>query len=309
MKRFLLRLSFLLSSFGGLHLLLILAIPADRNQYLNAFNRKLQLLIDTPSPRIIFMGGSNTAFGIDSRMVEDSLGLPVVNYGLHAGIGLRFPMTVALPYLRVGDIVVLQAEYGNYFEEACNAETMPKLMTATRWRFATRLSAAEWKAVITGMPMLALSHLKRLLLYPFRKSFDTPMPKDHFVYNAAGFNAYGDEVSHLRFLSSYVASSYKETRPVREEFIGWLRDVLTDIKQCGVTFVMLPPSCVDSYFKGHYRNDIASALQKIGHPYVISPLSMILPDSLAFDSGYHLNALGVEMNTRKIIEIIKSLNP
>ena len=54
MKRFLCRLSFLLLLFVGVHLLLVLAIPADRNQYLNAFNRKLQLLADTPSPRIVF---------------------------------------------------------------------------------------------------------------------------------------------------------------------------------------------------------------------------------------------------------------
>ena len=306
MKRFLCRLSFLLLLFVGVQLLLVLAIPADRNQYLNAFNRKLQLLADTPSPRIVFIGGSNTAFGIDSRMVEDSLGLHVVNYGLHGGIGLHFPLTEALPCLRAGDIVVLQAEYANFFEETCNAETMPKLMVATRWRGATRLTAAEWKAVITGMPMLALSHLKRLLLYPFRKSLDTPVPKDHFDYTACGFNAYGDEVSHLRFPGSYAPSSYKETRPIREEFIGWLRSVLHDMEQRGIKLVMLPPACVDSYFKGHYRNAIAQALQAIGYPYAAPPQSMTLPDSLAFDSGYHLNSQGVEKNTKRIIEILTS---
>lgn len=306
MKKFLRRLSFFLLLFIGVHLLLVLVIPADNNQYLNAFNQKLQLLIDTPSPRIIFMGGSNSAFGIDSRMVEDSLGLHVVNYGLHGGIGLRFPMTEALPYLRAGDIVVLQAEYANFFEETCNAETMPKLMTATRWRFVSHLSAAERKAVLAGMPMLALSHLKRLLLYPFRKSFDTPVPKNHFAYAASGFNAYGDEVNHLRFPGSYAASSYKESRPVRKEFIGWLRDVLHDIEQRGITLVMLPPACADSYFKGHYRDDISKALHAIGHPYVASPYSMTLPDSLAFDSGYHLNLQGVEINTRRIIELLKN---
>lgn len=307
MKKFLRRLTFLLLLFVGLHLLLVLAIPADRNQYLNAFNKKLQLLVDTPSPRIVFIGGSNTAFGINSRMVEDALGLPVVNYGLHGGIGLHFPLTEALPYLRAGDMVVLQAEYASYFEETCNAETMPKLMVATRWRGATRLSAGEWKAVVTGMPMLALSHLKRLLLYPLRKSLDTPVPQDHFTYTACGFNDYGDEVSHLRFPGSYVASYYKETRPVRKEFIGWLRNVLHHIEQRGIKLVMLPPACVDSYFRDHYRNAIASALQSIGYPYIASPQSMTLPDSLAFDSGYHLNSQGVEINTRRIIEILTGI--
>ena len=305
MKRFLRRFSFLFLLFVTLHLMLLFAIPADHNQYLNAYNHKQRLLNEVPSPRIIFMGGSNTAFGINSRMVEDSLKLPVINHGLHGGIGLRFPMTEALPSLRRGDIVVLQAEYSIFFEETCNAETMPKLMAATRWQGATRLSAAEWNAVLTGTPMLALSHLKRLLLYPFRHSFNTPEPNDHFVYTASGFNAYGDEVSHLQFPSTaYVASSYKETRPVRQEFISWMQDILHDMEQRGIRLVMLPPTCVESYFNGHYTSEIADALQSIGYPYLVQPETMTVPDSFVFDSGYHLNAQGIDLNTRRIIGIL-----
>ena len=294
MKRFLSKLSSILLIFVGLHLLLVLGVPADRNQYLNAFNRKLQLLAETPSPRIVFMGGSNTAFDIDSRMVEDSLRCHVVNYGLHGGIGLQYPLREAL-----------QAEYSHFFEEGCNAETMPKLMVATGWHGAARLSLPEWEAVIAGLPMLALSHLKRLLLYPFRNSFETPVPQQHFDYIAAGFNAWGDEVSHLRFTqSSYVPSAYRESRPVRPSFVAWLRDTLKDMERRGATVVMLPPACVQSYFSGHYRDNIAAALQDIGHPYAVPPHSMTLPDSLAFDSGYHLNRQGVEQNTLRIIHCL-----
>ena len=310
MKRFLRRFALLLLLFVTLHLVLVFVIPADRNQYLNAYNRKQQLLDEVPSPRIIFMGGSNTAFGLDSRMVMDSLKLPVINHGLHGGIGLRFPMTEALPRLRQGDIVVLQAEYSIFFEETCNAETMPKLMAATRWQGVARLSAAEWNVVLSGMPMLALSHLKRLMLYPFRHSFNTPAARDHFVYTASGFNEYGDEVSHLQFPATpYAASAYKETRPVRPAFIRWLRDILHDMEQRGVRLVMLPPACVDSYFTGHYNSGIADALRSIGHPYIVQPATMTVPDSLAFDSGYHLNAHGIELNTRRIIGILSSIGP
>ncbi|HPG73671.1 MAG TPA: hypothetical protein PLM49_05215, partial [Bacteroidales bacterium] len=42
------------------------------------------------SPKIIFAGGSNLPFGIDSKMIQDSLHTPVVNLGLHAGLGLDF---------------------------------------------------------------------------------------------------------------------------------------------------------------------------------------------------------------------------
>ena len=38
----------------------------EQDGYLQAYNKKCQLLEDTPSPRIIFVGGSNLAFGFDS---------------------------------------------------------------------------------------------------------------------------------------------------------------------------------------------------------------------------------------------------
>lgn len=62
----------------------------EQDGYLQAYNKKCQLLEDTPSPRIIFVGGSNLAFGLDSQRIKDSLNINVINYGLHAGIGLKY---------------------------------------------------------------------------------------------------------------------------------------------------------------------------------------------------------------------------
>ena len=44
MKRFLMKFSVLLLLFGAVNALLLFAIPADGNQYLQAYNRKLSLL-------------------------------------------------------------------------------------------------------------------------------------------------------------------------------------------------------------------------------------------------------------------------
>ena len=62
----------------------------EQDGYLQAYNKKCQLLEDAPAPRIIFVGGSNLAFGLDSQRIKDSLNINVINYGLHAGIGLKY---------------------------------------------------------------------------------------------------------------------------------------------------------------------------------------------------------------------------
>ena len=69
---------------AGILITLILAItmlPMEQDGYLQAYNKKCQLLEDTPSPRIIFVGGSNLAFGLDSQRIKDSLNINVINYG------------------------------------------------------------------------------------------------------------------------------------------------------------------------------------------------------------------------------------
>lgn len=94
---------------AGILITLILAItmlPMEQDGYLQAYNKKCQLLEDTPSPRIIFVGGSNLAFGLDSQRIKDSLNINVINYGLHAGIGLKYMIDDISTYARKGDIIV-----------------------------------------------------------------------------------------------------------------------------------------------------------------------------------------------------------
>ncbi len=309
MKRFLMKFSVLLLLFGAVNALLLFAIPADGNQYLQAYNRKLSLLEQTPSPRLVFIGGSNTAFGLDSRMLSSSLGCNVVNFGLHAGIGMRYPAEDALSYVRPGDVVAFQMEYEFFFTELCNKETLPKLMAATGWRGACSLTSAEWEALLSGLPMLSLSNLKRLLLYPLRGSLDTPSaPQGAFRYTADGFNEWGDEVSHWSCAGQpYHNVASGQVRPVSEDFSRWLNDLLLAYEQRGAQVLLLPPCCVESCLSPTDLSAIDGALRDMGRQYAVSPDSLAVPDSLAFDTGFHLSREGVQMVTERLAHALKPL--
>ena len=54
----------------------------------------------------MFVGGSNLAFGIDSREVEQRTGYRVVNMGMGFNMGLRFMLAVVRPHIHAGDVVV-----------------------------------------------------------------------------------------------------------------------------------------------------------------------------------------------------------
>src|SRR5512138_1550398 len=101
----------------GFGALVYFAIPTDQNKYIAAIQDKEALLLNTKSPRIIFVGGSNLAFGIDSKRVEEELGLSVINFGLHADLGMETSLNFIEKHAAPGDIIVLVPEY-EYFEDS-----------------------------------------------------------------------------------------------------------------------------------------------------------------------------------------------
>lgn len=290
----------------AINICLIFAIPKDKNNFLCAYNDKIALLQRTKQPRVIIIGGSSVAFGTDSKKIGDSLHCHVVNFGLHGGIGIRYPMEDALQYLKRGDVVVLQIEYANFFSGGCGEkETIPKLMIATNWRNANRLDASQWLTVLSGMPQIAVGNVLRLLKYPLRLSFDSQSSPRKFEYLRSGFNEYGDEVSHFNYPNIAVGKPKAPVSlKVNNEFVSWLKNEIALYEKAGVKIIMLPPVIMRSFFRETYNRDIEKELIKIRHPYIVTPQMMMLDDSCSFNGGYHVNKDGVDVNSRKIIQIM-----
>ena len=56
---------------------------------------KVERLKSITEPKIILVGDSNVAFGINSKKIEEELGMPVVNLGLHGALGNAFHEQIA----------------------------------------------------------------------------------------------------------------------------------------------------------------------------------------------------------------------
>ena len=307
MKRFLVRTIVAIAAFAGLVVLLAVAVPPDGNGYLQAYNHKLALLDSTPPPRIIFVGGSNLAFGLDSHRIQDSLHCHVVNMGLHGGIGIRLVLDDVLARLHEGDVVVMAMEYGNFFSGGNGEpETLPMLMAATGWHDMGRLNARQWQNVLVGMPRLAAYNVKRLLRAAFGGSLNSPITNATYRYVASGFNDLGDEVSHWWLPPGEVEESQPfSPRGINPGFMHWFACTLQTIKLRGAEVVILPPVCPKSHFNCCYDLAIVHALDSVGHPYAVDPAAMIVADSCCYNGGYHVNRAGVDINTARIITLLQ----
>ena len=79
----------------------------------NWFQIKDEYAGSIDSPKIVFISGSNTLFGVDTEKIENELGIPTVNYGVHAGFKF-YILQRAKHHLHKRDVVVLPLEYGFY---------------------------------------------------------------------------------------------------------------------------------------------------------------------------------------------------
>lgn len=81
----------------------------------NVYSYKTLVAENTPSPKILIVAGSNGLFGIDSAIIEQRTGMPVVNMAVHAALGLSYLYFNVKDYAREGDVVVIPLESASYF--------------------------------------------------------------------------------------------------------------------------------------------------------------------------------------------------
>jgi hypothetical protein len=63
------------------------------------------------SKRLLITGGSGAHYTINAKVLEQGLGIPVLNLGLDGPIGLNVILPSILPAVRPGDVVLLVPEY------------------------------------------------------------------------------------------------------------------------------------------------------------------------------------------------------
>jgi hypothetical protein len=87
---------------------------SDEYKWVTAlYKQKTAIAANIKAPtRVLLVGGSGTHFGISAQQMEQQLGLPVINLGLHAGLGLDAILGATVTQIRRGDVVVFAPEYG-----------------------------------------------------------------------------------------------------------------------------------------------------------------------------------------------------
>lgn len=148
--------------------------------------------------------------------------------------------------------------------------------------------------VIGGLPKHYLSVLKA-------------RPKDGWDYNGKNFNALGDETAHWQ------AEAPGNNEPMSAQSEDVSRAVVNDfaekvnlLKRRDVTTITLWPTTIQTNYENHklFITALASEFGRHGLEFNNSPTTFVHPDSMAFDTPYHLSYPAVKNNTDSLIQII-----
>jgi hypothetical protein len=208
-----------------------------------------------------------------------------------------------LQYVKPGDLLILSAEYQQFYGNLADGEgELFSLVTDIVPQSRKLLDYKQYFKLLLLVPEFAQSKLRpRFMFYKF--------PKDPIVgpYDRKAFNTFGDATVHWK-LSTQNPKPYPAiTDDFNEDALNALinfRDQITQKK--AKLYVTFPGYQYSSYQKSIGAiKQIQQKLKDKGFMLISTPEEYIIPDSLMFDTPYHLTKKGVDYRTGLLIKDLK----
>lgn len=271
------------------------------NQNLGSFQAalldKTERLRSIDEPKIILVGNSNLAFGVDSQRIQEALGMPVVNMGLHGGLGNAFLENMVKLGVSEGDIVVVC--HSDYDDDG----TIPD--PALAW-ITVEMHPEFWKLIpAKAIPQMLKAYPGYLYSSAVRFLTGSPknVPETGISYSRAGFNAFGDVC--VRGKDSFVFTEGSVVVPqVGEETAARLNELNRYILSRGANLVVAGYPIGSGEFtpaEAEFDAFEAQLREALDCPVISRFADYFIPYSCFYDTVFHLNDEGVQLRTGQLI--------
>ena len=273
-------------------------------QYINGYNAsiidKIEHLKNSPSPKIILVGNSNLAFGINSELIEAEFDMPVVNLGLHGSLGNAFHESMAHDYINKGDIVIVchstYKDYGNLID--CELAWITLENHFNLYHFVNHRDYVK----------LARAFLS--YIYKATHLFISIQGNQKTVssYSRQSFNQYGDNVFPRKYDSELTKKLTPNKPEINDCCINRLNRLNDYCKSKGANLLIggVPILCHNKNEDVIFYKDFEKQLQNQLKCEIISDFTDYLYDeTLFFDTNLHLTNEGAEIRTKQLINDLK----
>jgi hypothetical protein len=296
-----------LAAFWGLQLALGAAILAayqvDRGAYMAANQDKQGRLAALGSPKIILVGGSSTAFGFDSRQIQDAFGKPVVNMGIQASLGLDYILREPVASIGKGDIVVASIEYELYAARAESALTIYQLLEQQPSEFKRFTYDPHLLKILLDEGHLYVRHVLRGVVAQFM-----PSRRDAGALRRSWHNKFGDVIEHRHLPPRPFIPSKPGYYVVDPGALQAITELAEICQERGARMFIFHPAVArysDAADVNAYQPIYEAVKASTKVVQLNEPNEMMYDRSLFFDSSYHVNTEGIDKRTSLLISRLK----
>ena len=278
------------------------------NTFMGELKSKYERLKETSGKRIVLVGGSGVAFDCDSALMDDFFpSYEIVNFGMYAGLGTKAVMDLSENYIHEGDIVILSPEQSEQtFSDYFNGEYMWQAADGA-FGMLRDLKSENFEAMLGNFPRFALEKLNYVM--------KGQKPQTDSIYQKKSFNTYGDiELDTCR--ENILPNGYDVNQKVRftedvvqPEFMDYMNDWAKRLEKKGA--VVWYRYCPVNKLSVEDMDDLAAydvfLRQKLDFPVIGNPENSLMEAEWFFDTNFHLNQPGKEVNTVQLIRDMKAM--
>ena len=276
--------------------------------FMGELKSKYERLKETSGKRIVLVGGSGVAFDCDSALMDDFFpSYEIVNFGMYAGLGTKAVMDLSENYIHEGDIVILSPEQSEQtFSDYFNGEYMWQAADGA-FGMLRDLKSKNFEAMLGNFPRFALEKLNYVM--------KGQKPQTDSIYQKKSFNTYGDiELDTCR--ENILPNGYDVNQKVRftedvvqPEFMDYMNDWAKRLEKKGA--VVWYRYCPVNKLSVEDMDDLAAydvfLRQKLDFPVIGNPENSLMEAEWFFDTNFHLNQPGKEVNTVQLIRDMKAM--
>ncbi len=278
-----------------------------QSSILAALPDKHQLLDTIKYPKIMVLGGSNVSFGLDSKVIGSQLNIPILNMGIHAGIGLEYIVNDIKPYVKKGDLIVLIPEYEHFYTDDFYGDMeLVQMVFEIEPASKKLLNTNQWLHLIKYLPTYSAKKIKNFVPSLFNEKTGIID-----IYHRKSFNTYGDAFLHWTLPNQNYLHAPKSNHieNVNKEVIVFLKEFKLFTEKQGARLLIFPPVIDETSFNNKINiiTKIAKELKNNDIAFECEPRSFCYNDSLFFNSYYHLNKLGVDKRTLQLLKDLDRL--
>lgn len=265
---------------------------------------KMNRLEITEGPRIILVGNSNLAFGINSEMIEEYFGMPVVNLGLHGALGNAFHENMIKGHISEGDIVIIcHTDYSD--DDALGDPGLAWITIEKNFQIWDLIRITDIPEMIRAYPRYALKCLGMWFKGNGNEEQDPP-------YSRGAFNEYGDIVYKPDYDTNSTLEEFSDgvfPPDINDTCINRINELNDYILNCGGTLLVAGYPIGQGQYTADpeefqaFENELRD---RLNCPVISTFTDYFIPYEYFYNSKMHLTDEGTVMRTDQLIEDLEN---